>query len=428
MNRVKKESAVRKTAVVAFIGVLVGLAFGTANSQSAPTDYELAVHQAQRRAAQAVAASEDAPRLWSRKAAVAKRYLDWAMLTGDLDLYERARRWSEDAARVAGSTPLPLMLRARTRQGVHRFREAGGDLQRIGAIYRDQPGVEAQRLSMLGDVAMQSGHFVVAAREYERALRTDRNFSVLSRVAYFALSTGDDARADELYEEAASRLRTDETRRRSWLALQRGVVDLERGRLRQALAHYRVADAYFSGWWLVEEHLAEVLAKLGEVDEAVARYRNVVEKTQKPDLMDALAQFLNGDQRRQLQLRARALHEAQLERSRSWIGHVVDHYLASGDDANRALQLATQAYEDNAGAVSATQLAEARLANGDGRGALNVLQPLLRTPWRSARTYRAAAEAACALGDLHSARDYGAAALGLNPTMEPLACSLGELP
>ena len=49
----------------------------------------------------------------------------------------------------------------------------------------------------------------------------------------------------------------------AWLHLQRGLLDLDRGRDAEAAVHYAAADAALDGWWLVEEHLAELDMRSG---------------------------------------------------------------------------------------------------------------------------------------------------------------------
>jgi tetratricopeptide (TPR) repeat protein len=71
---------------------------------------------------------------------------------------------------------------------------------------------------------------------------------------------GDPAGADELYEEAQDDLTAKEMRAFAWLEVQRGFLDFARGRYRQARSHYDRADAAYPGYWLVDEHVAELLA------------------------------------------------------------------------------------------------------------------------------------------------------------------------
>ena len=123
-------------------------------------------------------------------------------------------------------------------------------------------------------------------------LRRERSWDHLARLAFLAAKTGDAAGAERLYAEAQEQLTAKEMRPYAWLELQRGVLDLERGDAAAALGRFERADRAYSGYWLIEEHLAEALHLLGRTDEAVARYRRVVARAPRPELLSALAGVL----------------------------------------------------------------------------------------------------------------------------------------
>ena len=62
----------------------------------------------------------------------------------------------------------------------------------------------------------------------------------------------------------------------SWIELQRGVLDLERGRYDDAGQHYQHAANAFSGSWLVEVHVAALNAAEGNLEVAATLYRKVL--------------------------------------------------------------------------------------------------------------------------------------------------------
>ncbi|HET6582047.1 MAG TPA: hypothetical protein VFG69_01345, partial [Nannocystaceae bacterium] len=161
-------------------------------------------------------------------------------------------------------------------------------------------------------------------------------------LAHHAAKTGAVDRADELYAEALGL--AEERQTAAWLELQRGLLDLERDRLDEAAAHYRAAAARFSGWWLVDEHLAEIDAKQGKRDSAIAAYRELVVRTGNPEFMDALAELLITDtpqEATQWRARARAEYERRLARfPAATYGHALEHFLAAPDGAAKSLELA----------------------------------------------------------------------------------------
>ena len=93
------------------------------------------------------------------------------------------------------------------------------------------------------------------------------------------------AGADRLYEEAEDELTAKEMRAYAWLEVQRGFLDFAHGRHGDARLHYRRADAAYPGYWLVEEHIAEVLGAEGRYAEAVEILERIVSTVDRPDLL-----------------------------------------------------------------------------------------------------------------------------------------------
>ena len=79
----------------------------------------------------------------------------------------------------------------------------------------------------------------------------------------------------------------------AWVRLQRGLLELRRGRHDAAMGHYRRAEQAYSGYWLVDEHIAELLGAQGKFDAAIALYRRVVARAPRPELHQALGDLYN---------------------------------------------------------------------------------------------------------------------------------------
>ena len=69
----------------------------------------------------------------------------------------------------------------------------------------------------------------------------------------------------------------------AWVELQRGLLDLNRGRYEEAIAHYREAGKAYSGYWLVDEHMAELLGATRRFDAAASLYESVVARAPLPE-------------------------------------------------------------------------------------------------------------------------------------------------
>jgi tetratricopeptide (TPR) repeat protein len=58
-----------------------------------------------------------------------------------------------------------------------------------------------------------------------------------------------------------------------------------------ALAHFERANDEMPGWWLIEEHIAEANAQLGNTDRALAMYTDILKRSDDPEFMDAVARI-----------------------------------------------------------------------------------------------------------------------------------------
>lgn len=273
-----------------------------------------------------------------------------ATFTGDYDDFRRAELAIAAALAESDNSDLHL-LEAQFELTVHRLANAKRELAALG----DVPMVRAVR----ADVAMQEGRYADA----RRLLRGDGSWPALARRAWLEWHFGDPKRADALYAEAQEQLHAKQMRSFAWLELQRGLMDLDARRYDDALAHYRRAGLAQPGWWLVEEHIAEVLALLGRKDEAIAIYRGI----RNPSVVGALANLTNDDA-----LRAEA--ERLFEHQRALYpeaasGHFIEYLLALPKVDARLVPMAEQNLALRPNAESKLLLARAYEKAGDKRAA-----------------------------------------------------------
>lgn len=247
------------------------------------------------------------------------------------------------AAEVAVDESELLLVRANLHFKLHRLDAAKRDLEAAGG----SAALEA-------DIAMQEGRYDDARRMYEAL---PPKWDNLARLAFFRSKMGDAVAADKLYERAADELTAKEMRDFAWIELQRGVLDLERGRVKDALAHYERANAAWSGWWLIDEHRAEALHLLGRTEEAVALYRDVIARTKKPELISALAAILESEE---LFAEAdRRFEEEMALYPEAAVGHYIDHLLSRGGDVARVVELAERNHAARPNAEAKLLLAKA---------------------------------------------------------------------
>ncbi len=209
-----------------------------------------------------------------------------ASLAGDLEELERAGDAIERAvARAANPADLyylkaSLDFKLHRLSGVKRCLEASPSLRE-----------SAQGRALHADLDFQEGRYDEALAAYESLAREEPTWDNLARLAHVRAKLGDVDEAVRLYVEAEDELTAKEMRHFCWLELQLGELDMSRGRYEEAQAHYERAARAYSGYWLVEEHAAELLCAQGRADEAAAAYRKVLARLPRPEFMQALGEL-----------------------------------------------------------------------------------------------------------------------------------------
>jgi tetratricopeptide (TPR) repeat protein len=355
---------------------------------------------------------------WSRAVPLVGLLRQRARLRGGLDDVMRAEAVLAEAFTVAPAGSGPVLARAGLNLSLHRLPAAQVDLDAMAARpFRTGPQ-GASLVALQATLALQRGELAAAEamwRAREAAAPSQQAAVGLAQVAW---ARGHYAEADQWFATSAERYHGDALEPVAWAHLQRGLLDLDRGLPAEALAHYRLADTAMGGFWLVEEHIAEALALLGQVDEAEVLYRDVVARTQNPELQSSLAALLEeaGHREEAADLVAAAtatfaLHRTQVPEAAT--GHALEHALRWGTDPAEALAMAeaNAALRPNGEALAL--LSEARLAAGDATGASEATALALATGARSPALYVAAAAASEALGEPEEAAGYRAAAVAL---------------
>lgn len=346
---------------------LLGLCcFLVACSQTKPLasyDQELAMLDIQLEASRTLAARQTNWLVWER---VASGYLSRARLTASFDDYAAAAKALENAFELAPEGSGPIVLRAQLNITLHRLGAAERDVELLrGAAYL-LPTSRAQLDLLNGDLALQRERFEEAKEHFDRAAESLGDASLKSRRALLAVAQGRFIRADTHFAELIAGYSSKHGEPLAWLHLQRGLIDLQQSQLPQALAHYHQAAQSLSGWWLVDEHIAEIDVLQGRASDAMRRYTAVVSRTDKPEFMDAIARLYNGAKQPTLAepwiRRARERYEAEYRRFPEAIaGHAVEHYLAFAPASKRTLQLAEENYRARPTDRAKALLVQARL-------------------------------------------------------------------
>lgn len=384
-----------------------------------PSSYKEALARLDRGIEDARDRAESRDSEWLMHEILARRHLARARLTGSFDDYAAAEAALTRAFEVARPRTGPHLSLAVLEFAVHRLGAADRALDAIdGYAVAPDRGERAAIAAMRGDIAFYRGDYAAALAAYDEADRIAPGTADFSRAVYHS-RTGDADLADDYFHRAGAAATARAPQQAANIALQRGVLDLERGRWDEALAHFTEADGIFPGHWLIEEHVAEVTALKGDVAGAERLYRDIIRRTGHPEFMDAMAGLARqrGDTAGAEGWTRRAA-EAWSVRLRQFpeaaYGHALDHCLAAGKRAC-ALDLARRNHASRPYGEAKVLLARALLDSGRAEEAGTLIDAVLASPWRTADTHAVAAAVYRALGRSGEAAAQARAARALDP-------------
>jgi tetratricopeptide (TPR) repeat protein len=356
---------------------------------------------------------------WLGYEVLARAWLWRARLSGSYDDHEAAKAALDKGFARAAPRTGPHMSGALLAFSMHRLGEAERYLDMIDDYAVPPGGEEAAEIkAMRGDIAFYRGDYAAALAAYDEADRLAPGTADFRRAVYHS-KTGRSDLAEDYYDKAERELPFPTPQARARMELQRGILDLESGRWDEALAHFRNADGIFPGFWLIEEHIAEVTALKGDLAGAERQYRDIVRRTGHPEFMDALAGIAakRGDKAGEAEWTRRA-GEAWRKRLRQFpeasYGHAIDHCAQKGD-WGCALALARRNHQARPYGDAKIALARALLHNGRPAEARETIETVLASRWRTAPLHAAAAEIYAARGEAEKAAGQRRLALAMDP-------------
>ena len=338
-----------------------------------------------------------APTDWTRVEPLVATLMERARLTGEFSNYTIAEAALDAAFRHAVEGSGPIGSRMQLNFTLHRFEQVRADLQLMRAAVLHTPGTRRTIAGMDAQLLLVSGRGAEAVTALDAIVSRDPSPPALSTAAIAHWKLGHFDEAEALLLLAAEGYHAESQVTPAWIELHRGLLDFERGRLEDALVHYRAADQLLSGWWLIEEHIAEALVESGELEEAEDRYREIVVRTELPEFMSALAELtLNLGENEASLSWARRAEAAYTERMALFpeavTGHALDHWIAFGQPA-RAVELAEQNAANSPNGDALTQLVLALLRAEDFEAAAAAADRAVATGFSSADLHAAAASA-----------------------------------
>lgn len=347
-------------------------------------------------------------------------WLQHARLSGELQSYLFAKQALDTLGERLGGN-FACNEQAQFALATHRPAAASAALENCPVAYD---------IGLQADVAYYQGQYTRALALGIQALNeraTPDNYIRLSRLR---LAMGSPHEASALMEAAERRYHNGSPHQLAWFKLQRGLIALHSGEFERARALYKSALLELDGWWLVEEHLAEVQLLLGEREKAQELYDVVIDKTGYPEFLEARAKLFEsaGDL-----TNAQAMIDLARERFEADIavlpeavtGHAIPFYLTYGP-AEHSLALARSEYANRSDGDTAMLLAQAQLQNSGAEAAIQTIESQLAAGWNTAEAHYLLAAAYRQQGNGPLSAEHRKKALLLNPRVDELLGTLQE--
>lgn len=281
------------------------------------------------------------------------------------------------------------LIRAKLLLSMHEVVRGKALLEKLGDSRHDS---RLQDLQL--DLYLQQGDYQNALAMLDNRLTEAPQWSDIALYAHLLHKFGASALADQFYQAAQARLSVKQIKDYAWLELQRGIIDLENEQYPAARVHFAQANQIYPGHWLIEEHLAETLALLGDKLEAIKLYERVIQKSDNPMYFFALGSLLEtSDPARAQQLKQDA--EAHfVNRYQHYplaaAGHLLDVWIEqqqaqpTAENRTRLLELSQANVQVRPNAEALIQRIQVLQLEQRNDEAQQLAQQLAATPWRTA--------------------------------------------
>jgi tetratricopeptide (TPR) repeat protein len=382
------------------------------------TDYQTEVDRTLHNIAQFDAALAMRPDDIEQSTLRAYRRYQLASLRGRSQDFDAAERAVLDAIERFGPREDLCLLKANLDFRFHRLPDV-----RTGIGSTPKLAMRPQARSILADSDFQEGRYDQARRAYEELIAADPCWDDMARLAHFHSKMGDFVAADEWFERAADELTAKQMRSFAWVELQRGVLDLSQGDFEAARRHYHRAARAYSGYWLIDEHIAELLAAAEQFDESEALYLRLADRNPKPELLQTIGElyiFMGDSERAEPYLdQARDAYLDSAQRGEvHYLHHLSDFFSDVRPDGAEAVKWARKDFDLRQNFNTEAAMALALHVAGRNSEALEFMDRALAAGVQDAHIFAHAATIYRATGKEADAIRFESAAARINPHFE----------
>jgi tetratricopeptide (TPR) repeat protein len=380
-----------------------------------PTDYEVELEQVDKEISELEDTANTIPIDTAKATKYVYRLYHRASLTENLAEFEAVETAIDAAILQVGLWPDLVFLKAQLDFKFHRLLDARRYLEMVPGLAEFPQG-----RALRADLDLQEGRYEAARKGYEDVIKDNRTWDNIARLAYLEARMGNIEGAEQLYVEAEDEITAKEMRAYAWMELQRGLLDLAHGRYDNAMAHYEQAREAYSGYWLVDKHIAELFGAQGKFEEAVALYEKVVARVPRPDLQQTLGDLYvsmgEPDQARPWHEKALAAYLESAQRGDvHYLHHLADFYADVREDGAEAMRWARKDLKLRPNFATQAALAWASYRAGQLAEALDLTHEALSSGVRDAKLFFQAAVIHQAAGRTGEGKQFLREAAKLNP-------------
>jgi tetratricopeptide (TPR) repeat protein len=338
-----------------------------------------------------------------------------AALTGRLDEFAAAEAAIAEAFNQIGPWPDLCLVKANLDMKFHRLADVKRTLEMAPGLAESFSG-----RVIWADIHLQEGRYMQAKQMCEALVAEDRTWDNLARLAYWEWKFGEVEDAERIYTEAEEEITAKEMRGYAWVQLQKGLLDLRRGRYEEAAAHYRRASDAYSGYWLIDEHLAELYGSQGKYDEAVALYERLLAAVPRPELQQAFGELYaamgeEGEAEKWFDKALAGFLGASENGGVHYYHHLVDFFSDVREDGPEAVAWACKDFELRRNFGTEGALAWALYRNGQIAEAEAMMDCALGSGVRDGHLFAKAATIKAAAGHSQESQELSRRAFAMNP-------------
>jgi tetratricopeptide (TPR) repeat protein len=259
---------------------------------------------------------------------------------------EQAATLAEDLVQDAPEPGPVFLARAGTRSAFHLFAAALDDLDRAERRGMSSSGIRAARAAILE----ATGRYDDALELRREAVTRAPAFESLCALASAYAARGECDYAEQFFEESRRRYRAVSPFPLALLDFHRGHMWLEEGDLTRARGWFGEALARVPAYAPAQAHFADIDARLGNIEAAIARLRPFAALCDDPDYAAQLARILDEagllEDAQPWRAAAAARYDTLLELHLwAFADHGAEFWLWRDADPERALRLARVNFE-----------------------------------------------------------------------------------